>query len=234
MFEAIILAGGLGTRLRPIIKEVPKPMAPLKDKPFLHFLLKYLKKNQVQKIILAVSYKKELIVDYFKNSFEGVKIEYSLEENPLGTGGALKQSLEQVESENVFVLNGDTYFDVDLRDFYEFHENRGSEISLALKLLNETARYGTVILDEKGKIIGFQEKENQSSAIINGGIYVINKKAFLSFTKNFPEKFSFEKDVLPSLTLKTFGKVYDGYFIDIGIPEDYLKATKEIVKLLES
>lgn len=228
MFEAVVLAGGFGTRLREVIKEVPKPMAPIREKPFLYYLFKYLKRNNVKKIILAVSYKRDLIIDYFKDSFEGIKIVYSIEKKPLGTGGGVKKAFGYTETENIFVLNGDTYFDIDLKDFYEFHISKQSEISLALKLIDRPHRYGTVTLDETGKITGFLEKENKLEGIINGGIYLINKKKFLTFTKKLSENFSFEKDILEKLSLKTFGKVYNGYFIDIGVPEDYERAKREL------
>ncbi|MEM2661587.1 MAG: nucleotidyltransferase family protein [Nitrososphaeria archaeon] len=228
MFEAVILAGGFGTRLREVVRDIPKPMASIKDKPFLYYLFKYLKRNEIKRIILAVSYRSDVIIEYFKDEFEGIKIIYSIEEKPLGTGGGIKKAFEYTESENIFVLNGDTYFNISLRDLYEFHKNKKAEISLALKLVDKPDRYGIVKLNEEGEITGFLEKRTKLTGPINGGIYLINKKAFLNFAKRLPENFSFEKDVLETLSLKTYGKIYYNYFIDIGVPEDYEKAKREL------
>lgn len=231
MFEAIVLAGGLGTRLKKIVKDLPKPMAPMGDKPFLYYLFLYLKRNNVKRIVLAVSYKKEAIIKYFSNQFEDIPIIYSIETEPLGTGGAIKKAIALTRSDDVFVLNGDTYFDINLEDLYRFHKERRSELSIALRVVEEGNRYGAVEVDESGLVVGFYEKVNRRNSLINGGVYLINKHAFSNLSKNLPETFSFEMEVLEPLKLKTYGKVYYNYFIDIGVPEEYERARKELTEL---
>lgn len=231
MFEAIVLAGGLGTRLKKIVKDLPKPMAPIGDKPFLYYLFLYLKRNNVKRIVLAVSYKKEAIIKYFSNQFEDIPIIYSIETEPLGTGGAIKKAINYAQSNDVFIVNGDTYFDINLEDLYRFHNDRGAELSIALRVVENGGRYGIVELNNAGLVIGFYEKVERQRSIINGGIYLINKLAFLKLSKDLPDTFSFEKDVIEPLRLKTYGKVYYNYFIDIGVPEEYERARKELTEL---
>ncbi|AIH04364.1 MULTISPECIES: nucleotidyltransferase family protein [Thermodesulfobacterium] len=230
--EAIVLAGGLGTRLRNVIKDIPKPMADINGKPFLEYVLKYLSHMEIKNVVLSVGYKHESIINYFGNSFLNLGLKYSIEEKPLGTGGAIKKSLNLINSKDVFVLNGDTIFLVDLRDFYRFHKSKKSFVTIALKEILNPERYGSVEIDEKSKIRSFYEKGiKKDKTLINGGIYIINKEFFLS--QNLPYKFSFEKDFLQKFykDFDFYGYVSDAYFIDIGIPEDYEKAKNEFEKL---
>ena len=143
--EAVVLCGGLGTRLRKIVKDVPKPMAPVGDKPFLAFVLEYLKKQNIKRVILAVSYKYEVIQQYFGNEFLGMEIVYSIEKIPLGTGGAIKQALE-FASRDCYVLNGDTFFKIPL----ECMKLGKSKICIALKRVYDFDCYGAVELDKNG------------------------------------------------------------------------------------
>jgi len=222
MFEVVILAGGLGTRLQSVVKDVPKPMAKINDKPFLFYLLKYLERNKVNKVILAVYYKKDVIIDYFGSNFNGIPIVYSIEDKPLGTGGGIKKAIVYTESEDIFVLNGDTYFDIELNDLYCFHKEKFADITLALKFMKKADRYGTVEITEDGRVTKFLEKGYSLSGLINGGIYLIKRDSFLNATKDFPKTFSFERDLLEkTFNLKIYGKAFGEYFIDIGIPEDY-------------
>ncbi|HEC2838024.1 TPA: D-glycero-D-manno-heptose 1-phosphate guanosyltransferase, partial [Campylobacter jejuni] len=168
--QAIILCGGLGTRLKSVIKDIPKPMAPINNKPFLEFIFEYLKKQGIKEIILAVSYKYEVIKEYFKDEFLGIKIKYSIEKEPLGTGGAIKETLKFVKNE-AYVLNGDTFFDIDLSKL-KLNE---SKICLALKQMNDFDRYGTVNVDEQDLVISFEEKVFKKQGLINGGIYLLTK-----------------------------------------------------------
>ncbi|EDP4615425.1 NTP transferase domain-containing protein, partial [Campylobacter jejuni] len=161
--QAIILCGGLGTRLKSVIKNIPKPMAPINDKPFLEFIFEYLKKQGIKEVILAVSYKYEVIKEYFKDEFLGIKIKYSIEKEPLGTGGAIKEALKFIKNE-AYVLNGDTFFDIDLS---KLKLNR-SKICLALKQMNDFDRYGTVNVNEQGFVISFEEKIFKNQGLING------------------------------------------------------------------
>ena len=229
--EAIILAGGLGTRLRGVIRGIPKPMAPIGEKPFLAFLLDYLNFNGIKKIIISVGYKKEAIINYFGNSYKNSEIIYSEEHTPLGTGGAILKAFKLVEGDESFVLNGDTLFKIKLKDLYEFHKQKKADISIALKDNDfKRKRYGNVLLSKEGRIIGFEEKRG-GSAFINGGIYLLKGEVFEN--SNFSERFSFEKDFLEKKIseFRIFGKVFNDYFIDIGIPKDYERAKREIKKI---
>lgn len=215
--EAIILAGGFGTRLQSVVADVPKPMAPINDKPFLAYLVEELISNGITRIIMAVGYKKEVIEDYFKNNYKGCTIEYSNEDTPLGTGGCVKQAFSLCNEDKVFVINGDTMFKVDLNKMALLGAN-----SIAVKPLTNFDRYGEVVFNEYINL--FKEKQNCSKGHINGGIYLLNKNIFDNY--NLENRFSLEVDFfekyLKELKLKPF--ISDTYFIDIGIPEDYEKA----------
>lgn len=226
--QAIVLAGGFGTRLQPVLKDIPKPMAPVSGKPFLEYLLMHLKKSGIKKVILSSGYKSEAIEKYFGKHFSGMDIEYSIETEPLGTGGAVKKAVELCTDTSVLVLNGDSFFNVDISTFEKFHNRKKSSITVAVKSMNDSSRYGCVITDTDNRVTGFTEKKPGAGiGLINGGIYLINI-AEIPF-KNLPEKFSFEKDVLEKSvdSLALFACESDGYFIDIGIPDDYERAQKE-------
>ena len=217
--EAIILAGGFGTRLSTVVSDVPKPMAPINERPFLEYLLDDLNEKGISRVILAVGYKKEIIKSHFKEKYKNIDIIYSDEDIPLGTGGAIKKALTLAENENIFIINGDTFFDVNLKEMYQFHKKNSSKLTLAIKDMEKFDRYGSLIL-EGYKIIKFEEKKYVDKGYINGGIYLINKKLLNEEEK---ESFSFEKDILEnkSLKIEKYGYKSKGYFIDIGIPEDY-------------
>lgn len=225
--EAIILAGGLGTRLKSVVKDVPKPMANINGKPFLEFVLTYLHQQGVQHAVLAVSYKYELIQKHFNNSYKTISLSYSIENTPLGTGGALKQALNLCDEKEVFVCNGDTLFEINLAKLLQCkHETQESMLCLALKQMQNFDRYGRVELNKTGFITAFKEKEFCKLGLINGGIYLINKNIFDYFThqQNFNVKdlFSFEHFLQRYFKdLKARACVFDDYFIDIGVPEDY-------------
>ncbi|EKK5714180.1 nucleotidyltransferase family protein, partial [Campylobacter coli] len=175
--QAIVLAGGLGTRLRSVVQDLPKPMAPINGKPFLAFVLEYLKKQGITEIILSVSYKYELIQEYFKDEFHGMKIHYNIEKELLGTGGAIKDALKFVKNE-VYVLNGDTFFDIDLKK----PVLNSSKICIALKQMQNFDRYGTVNVDEQGIVTSFEEKVFKKQGLINGGVYLLKKDIFNNFS----------------------------------------------------
>lgn len=221
--EIIILAGGYGTRLRSVSNDLPKCMVPVNGEPFLAGLIKKIVPKGT-KIILAVSYKRYSIVNYFGNEFHDCKICYSIEEKPLGTGGAIKQALLQCNNDNIIVLNGDTYFDINLRTFLEEHNQTNSDISLALKELKKPFRYGTVTLNES-KIVSFNEKQKIPNGLINCGVYSLKRKVL----EDALTEFSFEKYLEQNMDLCVSGFVYNGYFIDIGIPVDYKKAIKDSI-----
>lgn len=215
--EAIVLAGGFGTRLKEVVSDVPKPMAPVNGKPFLEYLLKDLNKKGIKHVILAVGYKKEIIKEYFKNKYEDIEITYSEELVPLGTGGAIKKALKLVKEEDVFIVNGDTFFDVDLKKMKEFHTENKSILTVAVKEMENFDRYGSLVIKEN-RIIEFEEKKKKDKGKINGGIYLIKKDLLSRMEK---ENFSFEKEVLEDKKIEKHSYESEGYFIDIGIPEDY-------------
>ena len=225
--KAIVLAGGLGTRLKSVVKDLPKPMAPVRGKPFLEYVLQYLKTQGVEELILSVGFKGQLIRDYFGSSYQSMSIDYVQEEEPLGTGGAIQKAATHCGSDPFFVLNGDSYFDADLKELARTFFEGKADIALSLKKLEHFDRYGLVEL-RGNQIVRFHEKKYADSGLINGGIYLMTASVFENF--NFPSKFSFEKDVLEAKIkqLKILGCPLEGYFIDIGIPEDYERAQKEL------
>lgn len=222
--QAIILAGGFGTRLQSVVSDVPKPMAPVCEKPFLTYLLDDLALSNFNKVVLAVGYKKECIIDYFHNSYKGMEIVYSIEESPLGTGGCVKQAFQYIDEEYAFVLNGDTMFKIDYLAMAKMNS-----LSIACKKMENFNRYGEVKIND-GIVSFFEEKKQVSIGYINGGIYYIPKKIFNKYP--LATSFSMENDFfapyLNELKIKAF--MSDGYFIDIGIPSDYNKAQKDFLK----
>jgi D-glycero-alpha-D-manno-heptose 1-phosphate guanylyltransferase len=225
--EVIVLAGGMGTRLRELVKDVPKPMAPIKGKPFLVYLINWIIQFPVKKIVFAVGYKADVIKDYFGNSFHNIPIVYAEEKEPLGTGGAITNALKYISSAQVTIINGDTYFPINLELFNAFHQKSGSQLSIALKEMTDFERYGSVEL--AGEVItGFKEKQPIQKGFINGGIYILNT-AFLQ-NMNLPLQFSFEQTVFEKEVLSGELKAmaFNDTFIDIGVPVDYKKACAEL------
>ncbi|MCS6819568.1 MAG: nucleotidyltransferase family protein [Chitinophagales bacterium] len=234
---AIILAGGMGTRLSSVVSDVPKPMAPVGNFPFLHYLFMYLKRQMISTVVLAVGYKYQAIKSYFGDNYEGLKIQYSIEEEPLGTGGAIKRAMD-ILRENCFLLNGDTFFEADLNLMETHALANNADLTIALSLQRNFSRYGIVTFDEKHRILSFEEKRYMTEGWINGGVYWISKNFFYNveqiFSNSLPLKFSFETNILENvvkhLRLIAFLQP-DKYFIDIGVPNDYYKAQRELVSL---
>ena len=219
-----MLAGGFGTRLRSVVSEVPKPMAIIGDKPFLEYVLQYLQKNEIKRVILAVGYKWKIIKEYFGDKFENIELVYSVEDEPLGTGGAIKKAMNQVKNSQVYIINGDTLFDVDLKSLF-LEDN--SKLILSLKYMIHVDRYGCVESDDNNLVTAFAEKGYRESGNINGGIYLASKDIFNEY--DLDEKFSFEEFMQENFKkLQISSTIFDNYFIDIGIPEDYEKAQSEI------
>lgn len=231
--DAIILAGGLGTRLRSVVNEVPKCMAPVCERPFLYYILTYLKKfNEIDRIILSLGYKHELIIEWIEQQTELLfQFQYSIENEPLGTGGAIKKAMSLVQSNEVIILNGDTFFDVDISQLIKSHRINNSMLSIALKPMLNFNRYGNVEIDDNNLITAFKEKSSCEQGQINGGIYIIN--SINAMMNNLPEQFSFETEVLQKQinNRNIYGFIHNGYFIDIGIPEDYVVANKDFINM---
>lgn len=229
--EAIILAGGKGTRLFSMVSNVPKPMAIVNNKPFLEYLLDYLSYSGIiNKVIIAVGYKKEYIINYFGNKYKNIDIRYSLEEEPLGTGGCIKKAIVLCESELIFAINGDTFFNVDISDMIKYYkaQNIKSLILIAGKYLNMVDRYGTLEIDNNNFINNFLEKSFLKEGYVNGGVYLFNKDVFLNYDlKAFSMEIDFLQKNIRNLVIKIYKST--GYFIDIGVPDDYLKAQKDFL-----
>lgn len=224
--EAIVLAGGFGTRLRHIVSDVPKPMAPVAGRPFLEYILRDLAAKGVTRAVLAVGYMAECIENHFGTSFAGVELVYSREDRPLFTGGAIKQALAQCTQENVLVVNGDTFFDVDLAALERVHTEHSAVLTVATKEMTDFDRYGTVRTDADGRIVAFEEKKPYARGAINGGVYLLRRGALDEIES---EKFSFEQEFMERFVGegRFFACPCDGYFIDIGIPEDYARAQED-------
>lgn len=226
--EAIILAGGLGTRLRSVISEVPKCMAPVDGKPFLYYVINHLLKEGIQKFIFSVGYKSEVIQQYLDEELSNIEYKLSVEEEPLGTGGAIRFACHQSAEKDVIVINGDTLFSVNVAKLEKAHQTLNANCTLSLKPMYNFKRYGVVELNTDASINSFKEKQFYKSGLINGGVYALSVDSFLK--DDLPYKFSFEADYLEKYysQKKMYGVVQDEYFIDIGIPEDYARAQDEL------
>lgn len=231
--EAVILAGGFGTRLRPVISDLPKPLAPVNGQPFLHYVLAYLAKYGIEKAVLSVGYMAEKIEAHFGSTYLGMKIKYAYEHEPLGTGGGIRLGMEKCKGAHVLALNGDTLFRVPLDQFFEEHLGGSSDATLALRKVEDASRYGTIQLDGR-RIAAFREKspEVTGAALINGGVYALRRKTYMGITEA-GKAFSIENDFFAKLADKLWLQAFpcDAYFIDIGIPEDYARAAKELANL---
>ena len=233
--EAILLCGGLGTRLRSVVSDRPKPMADIAGKPFLHYLVKMLSESGVKHLIFALGYMGEQIEAYFQSGEDyGLSISYSYEDSPLGTGGAIRNALSNVSGENVLVLNADTYFHTDYESLLREQLKNKAAMTIASRKIEDISRYGAILKDESGRILRWNEKMSSDQAEaphpgeINGGIYVMQK----SLIEKIPEgKQSLENDCIPAwledgLYLQAIPS--DGYFMDIGIPEDYAQFKEDV------
>lgn len=221
--EAVILAGGFGTRLKPCVDNLPKPLAPIDGKPFLCYILDWLKLNGVSRAVISTGYLAEAVEAALGKSYNGIEIDYSVEETPLGTGGGIKKALRHCTQQDVVVCNGDSFFDVDLSLMKKLHSESGFPITLAARFIKNAFRSG--LLEISGnKLCGFSENGVAESGYINGGVYFI-KRNLLENKQG--DKFSFEKDILADKRNDIGVFISEGYFIDIGIPEAYRLAQEE-------
>lgn len=228
--EAIVLAGGFGTRLRSAVPDLPKCLAPVGGRPFIAYVTDHFRKEGVERFIFALGYKSTLFDDFFRTEFPNGGYDVSLEPEPLGTGGAIRQACELVRGDTTLILNGDTFFRVGLTALSDFHEQHRADCSLCLKPMRDFDRFGVVELGEGDRVVRFREKQYYPSGLINGGVYALNKDTLLR--SNWPKIFSFEKDFLETGTeRRLFGLVQDDYFIDIGIPEDYRRVQQDLNEL---
>lgn len=228
MTEAIILAGGLGTRLRSVINDIPKPMALVQGNPFLSYLLDQLQYFGFQKVVLSVGYKHEYIQQFYGHRYHDLEIVYAVENEPLGTGGAIWNALDYTTENDVLILNGDSIFLCNMHQLIAFHHQQKPMLTMALKEAENFDRYGSVVLDKENRITQFKEKQFLEKGIFNTGIYIVNKQMLNQIPVE--KKFSFEKDILEKEKGNWcfVGKIFHNYFIDIGIPEDFHKANQEL------
>ncbi len=227
--KIVVLAGGLGTRLKGVLEGLPKPMVPINNMPFLEYLLLHFKSQNFTEFIMSCGYAADKIRNHFGDGRRfGLSIQYTVEEELLGTGGAIKLAEPLIVANTFIMVNGDTYFQVDLDSMVLFHSEKKAVVTMALAHKEDTGRYGKVLLDRNSMIKSFKEKsESKAAGYINGGIYVFEKRIFDYIE---PERAcSLEKEILPLLVGSgLYGFPVNGYFIDIGVPEDYEKAKNEL------
>lgn len=231
MIPAVILAGGLGTRIRAVSGDLPKPMIPVAGRPFIEYILDALVDAQVPSIYLAVCYRSDFIRSYFGSTYRGTRLHYSVETQPLGTGGALANCFRQYDLASALVINGDTLFCINLKSFVAAHVTATSRITLALCRVTDTSRYGTVVCDANNRVIAFEEKHpGNTHGLINGGVYVVERSILEPFAPGI--HFSLEHDLLQRQVaeLRPLGVISDDYFIDIGVPEDLARARNDFAK----
>jgi len=217
--EAIILAGGLGTRLRSVVPDLPKAMVPVCGQPFLTYLLRYLEENGVRRVVLAVGYRHEAIQDFFGSTYGALRLEYSVEQEPLGTGGGLLQAMPYVEGPFTFVINGDTFLRLDYQAMaLRLESDEDIELVVALRSVADASRYGRAVV-AAGRIQGFTASGTPGSGLINAGCYLVSRDIFERYP--MPSKFSWEHDFLEARTAEVRPLAFpcDAPFIDIGVPE---------------
>ncbi|MGO9570448.1 MAG: nucleotidyltransferase family protein [Desulfomonilaceae bacterium] len=221
-FTALILAGGLGKRLRSVVSDRPKPMAMVRGAPFLEILIDSLAAKGVRQFVLLTGHKGEAIADHFGAGYRsGIKITLCHEDSPLGTGGAVKNA-EAFVTDPSLLVNGDTFFDADLKGLLKLHMDSGAEVTLSLFKVEDVSRYGSVVVDRKGMVTGFREKDENVSepGLINAGLSLLSKRLVSSLPRG---SFSMEREIFPSLvgSGKMFGLLQERPFFDIGTPESY-------------
>jgi D-glycero-alpha-D-manno-heptose 1-phosphate guanylyltransferase len=225
---AVILAGGMGTRLRSTVPDLPKPMAPINGRPFLEHQMDYWIGQGVDRFVISVGYKRQVIMDYFGQSYRAVPLVYAIEEEPLGTGGGLLAASRGL-SEPYLVLNGDTFFEVRFVELLKFHNERSSDWTFALFSAPEVGRYMGIDLNDDGEIASLKSATIKPGRLANGGVYLVNPST-VKKTKFAPgHKLSLENDLLPELVAegsKLYGIEFSGRFIDIGVPDDYFRAMR--------
>ena len=222
---ALVLAGGLGTRLASVVPDLPKPMAPVAGRPFLEHVLRRLAQQGVAEAILCVGYKRDVIQAHFGTQFGGLQLRYSNEDQALGTGGAIRLAFDRFALRSALTLNGDTWCEAPLSDFVIFHRARAAQVSVVLTPVADSARFGAVETDADGRIQRFSEKPSSpGEAWVNAGVYLVEAAA-LQLAPAVP-RFSFEAELMPACAAQgqAFGFRCQANFIDIGVPSDYQRA----------
>lgn len=229
MTTAVILAGGLGTRLRSAVPELPKPMAPIGGRPFLEYQLDYWIKQGVSRFVLSVGYRHEVVIDHFGDSYKDAELDYVIEATPLGTGGGFLLAAEKVNKREAFLLlNGDTYFAVDLNTLIEFARTNHASWCFSLFRTSEDGRYMGMDVTPRGQITSLKSDAGQAGRLANGGVYWVSPGALLDERFSAGDKVSLEDDIFPAAMVsgqRLFGLEFPGTFIDIGVPDDYYHAS---------
>ena len=224
--EAIILAGGFGTRLKSVVSDMPKPMAPVAGRPFLEILMAQLADRGFRRVILSLGHMAEKISNHFGARFQGMELVYEVETVPLGTGGALAAALTHCRADHVYVFNGDTYLELEVELAEAHWQNHGQPIIVG-KEVSDVSRYGRLVV-EGNRLMGFSEKGESGPGLINVGCYILP----VDILEDMPDVkcFSLEKDYFTSAVQKRAFHVFAtrGHFIDIGVPEDYHRAQSEL------
>lgn len=228
MTSAVILAGGLGTRLRSAVPDLPKPMAPISGRPFLEHQLDYWIKQGISNFVLSVGYRHEVIIDHFGNRYKDASIDYVIEKTPLGTGGGLLLAAEKIGKNDPFLLlNGDTYFAVDLKALIAFSSANDADWCFSLFRTNETGRYMGIDVSPQWKITSLRSGAGQPNRLANGGVYWVSPRALIGEPFSPGDKVSLEDDIFPAAIAvgqRLMGIEFSGTFIDIGVPDDYHRA----------
>lgn len=227
MTTAIVLAGGLGTRLRSAVPDLPKPMAPVAGRPFLEYQLDYWIAQGVDRFLLSVGYRHEVIVDHFGSGYRGASIEYVIEETPLGTGGGLLLAADRAGDKPFLVLNGDTYFQVDLDELEGFARSNDADWCFSLFRTSEPGRYMGMNLSPDGRVISLGSTLLQGERRANGGVYLVHPRSLATGGWTPGQRCSLEDDIFPASMAagqRFFGIEFPGVFIDIGVPDDYRRA----------
>jgi D-glycero-alpha-D-manno-heptose 1-phosphate guanylyltransferase len=228
--KAIILCGGLGTRLGALTKDMPKPLLNVAGRPFISYVLDRLAKAGINGFVLAAGFQWSKLHDYIGDEWNSIPVQYSVETEPLGTGGAIKKALSNMGVHETIVVNGDTLFDINIQQFLQFAIANHSMASIALRKVEDCSRYGRVTVNSQGRITSFGEKDFCGEGFINGGVYYLRSNALDSIVVN---TFSFERAFLEHKYPKEliFGMVFDEYFIDIGVPADLHRAQTDLIAL---
>lgn len=232
--DAIILAGGKGTRLRAEVPDLPKPLAPINGRPFLEYQMSYWVSQGVDRFVLSVGYMAERVIEQIGDRFDGVPVVYAVEERPLGTGGGLLLAIGQLKAgESFLVLNGDTFFDVPLSNLRRFHEERKSDWTFGLFRTNDTRRYLGVDLDGEDRLVSLAAPAADGDTVwANGGVYLISSGVLDPIADRFKGETSLEGEIIPALLERKcpmHGFRHGGAFIDIGLPADYRRAASILV-----
>jgi NDP-sugar pyrophosphorylase family protein len=231
----LLLVGGMGTRLRPVVPGKPKPLAPIGGVPFLELLVLQLRSQGLRRLVMCTGFQADQIQQEFGDGCKwNVTIDYSEETRPLGTAGAIKLAERSLSSASEFVVvNGDSFLELDFRELIRFHEEHRGQASIAVRQVPDATRYGTVHVDEQNRVVRFGEKMGiQEPGVVNGGVYVFNRE-ILGHIPDGPS--SLEKDVLPGLLKHgVFALEQNGVFIDIGTPEDYARAQALLHRLSQA